>query len=227
LEELAMFCSNCGAKAAGNFCAACGARLAPTQAVVPAAEAVPQTTDWHQEIRYNVLLHFPEVRDLIAHHAGLVRKGMTGEQFMELCDKLFKPITHGSLSTVVSIATPLTSRMGIRTGKQRTEVLPIPTGKAIVAALCSLARHGWEMQKVHQGEDGCVLEATLPSDLWSLAGGLVLSIHQSGTGSRVEAEAKIPGQLYDWGKCQKCLNELFADLPILADQKVPVVRKAA
>jgi hypothetical protein len=221
-----MFCSNCGAKAAGNFCSACGARVSPSPRVLPIFNDLPATPDWHDEVRYNILLHFPEVRDLIAHHAGMARKRMTGEQFLELCDKLFKPIAYGSLSTVVSIAAPLYSRMGIRTGKKRGEVVPFPTGKILVAALCSLARHGWEMQKVHQGEDGCVIEATLPSDIWSFPGELIVSIHRCPPGTQVDAEGKIAGQLYDWGKCQKCLDCLFADLPGLVDEKPDTRRDA-
>lgn len=222
-----MFCSNCGAKAAGHFCSACGARLTAPQTPPPLPETVTAGSDWHDEVRYNVLLHFPEVRDLIAHHAGQARKSMTGEQFLELCDKLFKPLTHGSLSTVVSIAVPLYTRMGIWTGKKRSEFFPIATGKVLVAALCSMARHGWEMKQVHQGEGGCVLEATLPSDIWSLAGELVISVDRCHPGTKVEAAAKIPGQLYDWGKCQKCLNGLFDDLPVLVNQPAPAGRKAA
>jgi hypothetical protein len=228
-----VFCSNCGARAGGNFCAACGARLTavPTGATPPPLPveqpSEPLPHDWHDEVRYSVLMHFPEVRDRIAHHAGLARKKMTGEQFIELYDKLLGSITHGSLSTVVSIAKPLSSWLGIKTGKNRTELLTLPVGKVIVAGLCSLARHGWEMQKVHQGEDGCVLEATLPSDLWSLAGEVIVSVKRCDLGTVVEAAAKISGQKYDWGKCQKCLDELFADLLTLADQPSSSVRKAA
>jgi hypothetical protein len=82
------------------------------------------------------------------------------------------------------------------------------------------------MQKVHQGEDGCVIEATLPSDIWSLAGELIVSIHRCPPGTQVEAEAKIAGQLYDWGKCQKCLDGLFADMPGLVDGKPDTSRDA-
>jgi hypothetical protein len=197
-----------------------------TAAAPPLPVEPPPMNDWHEEIRYDVLLHFPEVRDLIAHHAGMAKKSMTGEQFLEICETLMQSVAPGSLKAAVSIALPITTRLGIKTGKNRTELLPNPTGKVIVGTLCSLARHGWEMVKVHQDPNGCVLEAKLPSDIWSLAGELVVSVQRCELGTTVEAAAKIPGQLYDWGKCKKCLDELFADLPALADHPVLPVRKA-
>jgi hypothetical protein len=64
-----MYCSQCGAKASGEFCSRCGARL-----TAPLAEPiVPQ--DWLDECRYQVLLHFLEVRDLIARHAAQALRG--------------------------------------------------------------------------------------------------------------------------------------------------------
>jgi hypothetical protein len=224
-----MYCSNCGTKASGNFCFACGARLisaedAPSpasgqpdpsdQAEKPADERVLRH-DWQHEIRYDVLLHVSEVRDLIARHAAQSRKTMTGEQFLSLCDKAFQPLAGVSLSTVVSIAAPIYSRLGIRTGKAHSEVIAKPAGKALVAALCSLARHGRQLKQVHQAQDGCVVEATLPSDLWSLEGELVISVRRHGPGTFIEATTKIPGQLYDWGKSKQCLQQLFEDVKML------------
>jgi hypothetical protein len=120
-----------------------------------------------------------------------------------------------SLSTVASIAVPIYVRLGVRTGKQRSELIGRPTGKVLVAALCSLARYGRSLKQVHQGEDGCVLEAVLPSDMWSWEGELIISIRRDRGGSQVEAATKIPGQLYDWGKSKQCLNQLFEDLKSL------------
>ena len=112
--------------------------------------------DWADEVRYSVLLHFPEVRYDIARHAAQARKGLSGEQFLKGCDVAFVPLTGVSLSTVASIVVPIYSRIGIRTGKKRNELVGRPTGKVLVAAICSLARYGRALKQVHQGEDGCV-----------------------------------------------------------------------
>jgi hypothetical protein len=205
-----MYCSDCGAKAAGSFCSQCGARLATLE---PAAQALDQ--DWQHEIRYAVLLHFPEVRDLLAQHAARMSKGLSGEAFLDLCEKVYEPVPGVSLSTLAGILAPLYARMGIRTGKVRTEYLPAPAGRVLVAVLCSLAGHGRTITGVHQGEDGCVLEAVLPSDFRSFEGQFIVSVRRHGPEAQVEAATRIPGQLFDWGKSRQCLHQLFEDLPRL------------
>jgi len=40
----------------------------------------------------------------------------------------------------------------------------------------------------------------------------MVSVNRTGSGTLVEAAATVPGQLYDRGKCKRCLDELFADL---------------
>jgi hypothetical protein len=202
-----MYCSNCGSKASGHFCSECGTRLG-SQAE-EAIEAIV-LTDWRNEIRYDVLLQVAEVRDLISRHAARACKRISGEQFLELCDKLFS--TPVSLSTVATLAQSISARMGIHTGKSRSASVPGPCGAVLVATLCSLARHGQILREVHQGQDGCVFEAILPSDLRSLAGELVVAVHRSDEGSQVQARTKIPGQYFDWGKSSQCLSQLFEDL---------------
>ncbi len=204
-----MFCTNCGMKRTGNFCAGCGTRAEPAGDV---AEVLP-VGDWRQEVRYAVLLHFPEVRDQLAAVETCGKK-MTGEDWLELYDKAFH--TKISLKTVAAIAAPIYAKMGIKTGKTRTETLAEPPGQVMVAVLCALARHGLPLVKVHQGELGCVFEAKLPSDLWAFEGQVVVTIERSGAGTKVEAATLIPGQLFDWGKSSRCLEKLFSDVRVKA-----------
>ena len=202
-----MYCSNCGRQAAGNFCSGCGAKLGAS--VLPVARAIV-LPDWRDEVRHAELLRHPEVRDRIARSVAKAVKGMSGEKWLELFDKLAKPPV--SFKTVVEIAQPLYARLGIGTGKARSELLDSPPGAVIVGVLCSLARHGREVTDVHQGEDGCVIDATLPSDLLAMAGTLVVTVRKARSGTRVEAATTIPSQLFDWGKSRRCLDQFFAEL---------------
>jgi hypothetical protein len=113
---------------------------------------------------------------------------------------------------VASILAPIFSHLGIQTGNSRMEVMSAQIGKTLVGILCWLARSGLTLQKVHQGEDGCVLQAVIPSDLWSWEGILVLAVQRDRAGTRVEAATEISGQLYDWGKSRQYLNQLFDEL---------------
>jgi hypothetical protein len=246
-----MFCSHCGEKAEGNFCWSCGTRLkqlpsaqeaqnasrAGEQALLAdiehqgsrLPELVPiedepaaSETVWHNEIRYRVLLHFPEVRDVLAHHAALARPGVSGEQFIELCDKAFEPMVGVSFKTVAAIAMPLNARLGIRTGKSRTELIPRPAGMTLVAGLASLARYGRELKRVTQLENGCRVVAAIPSDMRTMTGGeLSFTVLQQPQGTLVEASTNIPGQLYDWGKSTETLRQLFENLESLQFDPMP------
>lgn len=198
-----MYCSNCGSKESGKFCSSCGTRLAGVVSPAP-------LTDWRQEIRYEVLLQHPEIRDRIARNAAQAVKGMSGEKWLELYDKLIRPPV--SLKTVAEFVQPLYARLGIGTGKTVTETIPAPPGVVLAAVLCSLARNGREVKEVQQCDDGCVIDAVLPSDLFSLAGKLVITIHRTKRGMQVEAATRIPGQMFDWGKSRRCLNRLFEEL---------------
>ena len=200
-----MFCSNCGTKGDGNFCRQCGS---PLKDASPRFDAVDQ--DWSGEVLYKRLIQVPEVRALIEKHASMAQKGLSGEEFLAFADKVL-PLGI-SLEKLGSVVQPIYAQLGIKTGEERSESFPIPPGTLIVSALCSLARNGQILQQVRQLEDGCLLEALLPSDLWSWQGILYVSVRKAGTGSRVDGAVDIKGQLFDWGKSDRCLETLFSDI---------------
>lgn len=200
-----MFCSNCGEELKGNFCSGCGA---PAGGASNPPEHGPQ--DWSGEVRYEVLVRIPEVRDRIKKHASMSKKGLSGEELLAFFDKVV-PLGF-SLEKLGGVVQPISARLGVKTGKGLSETLPNPPGKVIVAALCSLDRRGQVLRQVQQYEDGCLLEAALPSDMWSFAGTLYISARKSEAGTHVEATTKIEGQLFDWGKSRRSLEALFSDL---------------
>jgi hypothetical protein len=216
-----MFCSECGHQATGKFCSNCGQALLQTTSNAAASPAIelgilPATTDWTTLTNYEALLHIPTVRERIARHAALSKKKLTGEEFLEACDKFLTPLTGGVPFTLIANLTqPLSTRLGLKTGKTRCERLGRPTGTVIVAALCSLAQNGHELGEVTQLENGVTLRAAAPSDLWSLKGEIHLDIRSVGSVTQIEAAFTVPGQIYDWGKSQRGLTQLFTDLATL------------
>lgn len=200
-----MFCTNCGAKISGKFCSECGEPV-----TVPDTPESQPTTDWTQEFNYEKLVILPKVKEMIAKHSSMSKKTVSGEEFLAIADKIIPlPI---SLEKLTSVAQPISARLGIKTGKERSQNLSIPIGTAIVSALCSLARHGQVLQQVHQFEDGCLLESSLPSDMWSFAGTLYVTLRKTQSGTSVDCATHIEGQLFDWGKSNRCIDELFADI---------------
>lgn len=228
-----MFCSDCGSKANGRFCWNCGAALQRPAEEAPAAldidefidepgreslvslsaiEAVAKEPDWSHEVRYEVLRTHLAVQKLIARHAAMAPTRISGEKFLQIC----APLTGGvALDKVATVSQSLYSSLGIGTGQSRTATISRPIGCTMVALLCSLARQGVSLKQVDQALDGCVIQAELPSDLWSLAGSLVITVQRVGNETQLEATTLIGGQWMDWGKSRRCLDRLLADVEAL------------
>ena len=212
-----MFCSECGKEAQGNFCWSCGARLAKGAENEHANDVSDVDVDWTRLTDYQTLLRVREVRDRIAKHAAMCKTKFSGEQFLECCDKVLTPITGGLPFTLIAgIAQPISERLGLKMSKTQSERLAEPPGKVIVALLCSLARNGQKLGQVDQAANGCTVHAAMPSDMWSLKGDLIVEVRAEGATTNVEAGLTIPGQVYDWGKSQRALRQLFSDLAQLS-----------
>jgi hypothetical protein len=169
-----------------------------------------QPQPWDEEVNYRSLVKMPEVRELIDRYASLSRKKMTGEELLQLAEKIMP--TGVPLDKVMSLFQPLATQMGIGTGQERVERVQAPVGRVLVRVLCSLARHGQSLRHIRQGSDGCALEASLPSDIWALEGLLGITVVRRGGWTDVGAATKVGGQWFDWGKSRRCLDQLFADL---------------
>jgi hypothetical protein len=48
--------------------------------------------------------------------------------------------------------------------------------------------------------------------VFALAGDLIIAVARHTGGTLVEARTDIQGQLYDWGKSTRCLEQLFGEL---------------
>jgi hypothetical protein len=176
----------------------------------PKPPASSKPVDWQHEVRYEVLLKNPEVRRLVDRHAKAASKAMTGEELLKQWDKL---TGGGGLHAVsAQIAQALGTSLGIKTGKARHDVLPMPPGRVIVAALCSTAAAGQTLRGVEQKPDGLLMRFEIPSTWQSMAGELTLLVQREGNATAVDAATHIPGQLFDWGKSAALLDRLFADI---------------
>jgi len=132
--------------------------------------------DWADETVYEQLLKFPDVRERIARAGQRSRKAMTGEEMLALFDSIVP--TGVSLEKLTGALLPIFDRMGIKTGKQSSVTLRVRAGHGVVATLCALASQGYELQKVDQSADGCVLTALIPSNLWTNRGELVVALER-------------------------------------------------
>jgi hypothetical protein len=224
-----MYCEECGHDVRGKFCSNCGALVAspatPGGAAALANDVLTLADvvdGWAQEVRYENILKFPAVRTLIEQHSQLAPRRLSGEQFLALADKLVpQPVSMEGLAAVTHL---VLTQLGMKTNKQRDARIPLPVGEVLVRVLCSLARKGQKIRGVTQGADGCVIEATQPSDIWSLEGTFLITVRRcpdAPGATEISATATVTGQLYDWGKNQRTLDGLFTDL-----QTSPLTRAA-
>ncbi len=202
----ACFCSQCGRRAQGNFCSGCGHSL--TAAADDVSDVV-LTVEYRDEVRYEVIASVPEVQQRLARAAAQARKGLSGEQILSLAENLTPGVPMEKLAGIVQ---PLYASWGVKTGKDRSDVIATPVGESIVRVLCSLARRGQEVLDVRQHDDGCTITATLPSDVWALAGKMIVTVRRDVRGARVDASTLIEGQWFDWGKSRKRLELLLGDV---------------
>ena len=153
----------------------------------------------------------PHVKGLIQQHGAKAKTRLSGEEFLSIASNLL-PVNI-PLETVAKFAVPFYSKLGLKTGKRLSKTLSgAPIGKVIVAALCSLAKNGQSLREVKQLENGCLLEATMPSDMFAFEGTLYVTVGKEDHGTTVEAATHIPGQIFDWGKSKRCLDRLFRDI---------------
>jgi len=199
-----MYCSNCGSKEKGNYCSSCGAEL-----VVKDSNDLEEV-DWSSETSYSILLRIPEVRDLISRAAQKSKKTVSVEELFDLFGDALKPVTGGvSLRKIAAITLPISSKFGIKVEKKRSSEIASPPGKTIVDILCLFAESGQKVVNVEQAEDGCMIEAAIPSDIFSWEGTVLVIVQQHHKGTLVEATTTIKGQMYDFGKSERYLDKLF------------------
>jgi hypothetical protein len=217
-----MFCSECGVEASGKFCWSCGKPLAQCgkqltiiprdQDIAPHKDDNKPAANWADMADCQALLAVPEVRERIARYAAKAKKNLTGEDFLAACDKILSPLSGVSYTLIAKIAQPLAERLGFKSVKMRSERMIERPGIVIVAILCSLAENNQQIREATREANGCTIMAALHSDIWSLKTDLVVSVRTESQFTTVEACVTIPGQKYDWGKCNRVLDHLFDDL---------------
>lgn len=177
----------------------------PEDDFIPMAEEVP--THWTAETNYGRLLEHAEVRQRIAAAGQKYQPEITGEEVLAIFDVI---VPSGlPLEKLGKLLIPIYDKLGIRTGKHARVVSAAAPGRVLVAVLCALSSSGQTITHLEQATNGCILTASIPSNMFALVGEMVISVQREQQQTVIEAAVNIPGQLYDWGKSKRILNHLF------------------
>jgi hypothetical protein len=206
-----VFCASCGAAVGGgNFCAVCGA---PLRADSPARAAPSDPADWADEVRYDVIVAIPAIRDRIAENFALATQSANTQRLLDRMDL----ISAGSSARAgMGLAVMLQSSMarrGVKASGERAELVQRPVGWVLADVLCLLAGCGHSVRRVQQGSDGCALECVIaPNSRILIGGNLVVTVERTGQGACVRAVTHLPGLIRDWGASRSVLDQFFDDL---------------
>jgi hypothetical protein len=206
-----VFCSSCGAAVGGgNFCAVCGASLRGDPA--PRAERTDPAV-WADEVRFDVIIAIPEVRERIAEHAAAGTRPMSTEEWLHHMDRAYPGHSHRAGTAGAEALISLMARKGVRASGERAQLVQRPVGWVLVDVLCRLAWSGHGLQRIRQGTEGCVLECVIePSSRLLNGGELVITVERTGHGTGVRAVANFPGIPRDWGHSRRIFDEIFPHL---------------
>jgi hypothetical protein len=203
-----MFCANCGAAVSGgNFCAVCGASLRAG----PTVQAPPDPAEWADEVRYEVIVAIPEVRDRIAENFAAATRAADMQNLLDHI--VLRRETIGSMG-LASMLVSAMGRRGIYVSAERAELRQRPVGWVLADVLFVLAGCGYSWREVEQGTDGCVLKCQIDPSLRRLAGGtLTVAVGRAGANTGVRATAYLPGLIRDGGATRWIFDQVFDNLP--------------
>jgi hypothetical protein len=185
-----VFCASCGAAAGGgNFCAVCGASLRADQT----AQA-PDPAEWADEVRYDVIVAIPEVRDRIAENFAAAIQAANTQALM---DRIDLTSASDAVRTGLAWAPKLQSAMarkGVEASGEHAELWQRPVGWVLTDVLYVLAWCGYRVQGVEQRTHGCVMECVIAPSSRLLSGGtLVVTVERGWEECRCQGGYASPG----------------------------------
>lgn len=222
-----MFCTQCGKQSGGadKFCSGCGHPLAGI-AVEPSSALAPPSTpievDWKASDDFREVFGHPHVQARIRRVADSSKTGMSAEEFLKIAQPLMSLAGAGSvkLSVLSGLVVPLYAKLGMKSQTEVQSGFKSSFGETLAASLCALAARGQAIQDIKSAENGCLIEAKLPSSMWNWEGSLFLSLEHHPEGILAKGNVSIPGQAFDWGRGKATLNTLFEDIRTYRDMEL-------
>jgi|GEM_PF-3360526 len=113
-----------------------------------------------------------------------------------------------NFSGIVKISQSLGKAMGLKSRQQCVKIHTCTYDKAVLSYFMAVKQMELDIQTLYDTNTGSALEAKLPNDVFTLGTRLKLEIIDEASQIRVRASTEVKGQLYDWGKGSRLLNDL-------------------
>jgi pSer/pThr/pTyr-binding forkhead associated (FHA) protein len=155
----------------------------------------------------------PSIREIVSGQANYTpAAGMSEKEMADLLDQLAK-LSSGNSYLAMKAGEALGKAMGIKSTKQLHKIFSTPYQYASVVLACVLAlRHlQYEIVSLYDTPRGSIIELKMSTDIWSFGGMLTIEFIDEGpSGIVVNGESEIKGQMFDWGKGKRTLEEIFS-----------------
>ncbi len=234
-----MYCVHCGASGAIAFCATCGKRQPtasdnestthsdPVETIIDAmlvdVDQHDAGADWVDSLDYELVLRQDCVRQRLAAAGRDAPAGLTSDDLLSIFDAV-SPIGI-SLGKLNEALLPIYDKMGLKVQRTAMVLFAAPAGRVLAAALSAMASLSLEIKEVRQQPDACACIAKIPSGLMTQKGELMISI-QRGEHIEVRVGSKIAGQLYDWGRSTRLIDQLIVEVSRDLNEQSPGKRTA-
>ncbi len=155
----------------------------------------------------------PSIREIVSGQANYTpAAGMSEKEMADLLAPLAKLSSENSY-LAMKAGEALGKAMGIKSTKQLQKIFPTQYQYASVVLACVLAlRHLQnEIVSLYDTPRGSIIELKMSTDIWSFGGMLTIEFIDEGpSGIVVDGESEIKGQMFDWGKGKRTLEEIFS-----------------
>ncbi len=218
-----MYCGECGKPGAGKYCTHCGTCLREAPLIKPDS----RPSDWRNEHRYSVVVSIPEVQSRIARSAAKSKRRITAEEFLKLGDELTKAAGGVPIGKLGYAIREFTTSLGVKMERQGEILLQEPIGAVLAAVLSVLAEESLTLRWVEEREDGCDIDSTIPSGLFSLDGDFSLQLRRHPRGTFLRATTKVAGQFYDLGNSQRFISHFLKSVQQHSKESPPILRSTS
>ena len=202
-----IYCPECREKITGKYCAECGTKGVDKNEIKGLV-----IKSWWEEKDLKLVVENPTVQGIIKRYLAQSKKSISADVFLKRIDTIFSPLTGLSLKEVVDVALPIYKKLGIKTGKSKTVSYTDLIQKVLLKILCSLAKNNYPLIEAKEALNGMVLIAEIPSDMKTFGGEVIISLKENEAEVEVGIDAKIKGQLFDWGKSKSVIKNIHKDI---------------